>query len=152
MAYRPRLLTRVEVPALDAENPPVFWCGPADHAFGRIAALVSQDKSVAGAIAGLAEGDDSQIGPAVAAVMGTPILGTMTQIAEESVRRWEGVLGEDGEPLPCTAENIHNLPTQDRLLIGSAIAAALFVADDRGNAPSGSDTNSPGRDTNSAAD
>lgn len=144
MGYTPRLLYRVEAPALDAEAPPVFYFRPADRAFGRIMAAISDEGELAH---GIAEAVTLRSEQAGMALLGSRMFGLILDLVEEGLVRWEGVLGEDGEPLPCTPENVRNLPTLDRLLVGAEFSSLLFASVDRGNAPSGSATNSPGRAT-----
>jgi len=147
MGYAPRLLYRVEGTELDAEAPPVFWFRSPDEAFARIVSLITRDRSLAEALAQASGAESETIG---LRLLGSPMVSALLDLFGEGLVRWEGVLGEDGAPLPCTRENVAMLPTWDRLLTAARFACELFEATNRGNGRSGSATKLPGRATNRA--
>ena len=130
MGYRPRIKVRVAVPALDESQPPVFVFGAADEAFLRIVAVQRFLREQGIDVTALAAGD-----------LPVELTLPLCQMVRDGIRSWESVSNEDGKPLDCTPENVHELPTMDKLKI--AIAVLAEVVDVEGNAPKSSEPPTP---------
>ena len=107
MAYKPVLSVRVE--ALGA----IFFFQPPDKALARLAARADDIGEF-----------DTEAAP-------ESMLELMPDMFIEGVRHWEGVVTEDGEPLPCTAEHRRAIPTQDKIAVVNEYLVKLQAVEEK---------------------
>ena len=112
---RVRLETRVEVDGA------TFWFGAADQTLGPLVGLFK---------ARLAETgeetlDETQLPP--------DMIAPLCALFMEGVRRWEGVIGEEGLELFCTPLAMRDFPTMQKLQVAAAYLNTWAAL--QGNAP-----------------
>lgn len=115
---------KVAVPAL-GDPAPVFHFRPDDEA---------QIAFLSAAVSAGISAESMTLAPEVI----LPLL----RLVSATVCGWEGVLGEDGEPLPFSPEALALLPTEDRIQVGTAFLAREGEVDARAGLSAGRPMNS----------
>ena len=123
MGYKPQLILRIEVPALDPENPPVFVFGAADNAVTQITVTLGLLKNQGVDIEAMMKDPEQP--------MASQVMSLLPKAVVEGVRDWENIFDDDGNPVAFSPELLAEIPTHDKITIAQHYLSKLLGLGER---------------------